>query len=338
MAPLALADLAAFVFACVCIAFLYAWLQTGGALIKWLIGNIPDITIGAFGVGVKPFQWLIDDLTGFDTFVQNIFYFWLGAAKGAWTVWVAQCAAFASAVTEDYGFLAGETGRALKLLRRSVIPAVVGIAVQGVERPLKWALSGVARDQASAERELRQAVATLERAAKAAEHTTAGELRRVEETAKAAGAHAIAVTLPGIHGLEHDYSGLREWIRTNARKLTAAGIVGLVAAALNELGLSSQRCSNNKKLSKGICGVVPKVLDDLLEGLIAVIGTTSLLTLAEVYQGLFIEVASDAIHFWRADLNHEPGNPVLGATGFGGNYTIPVAPAGRNPGLGVAGV
>jgi len=89
----------------------------------------------------------------------------------------------------------------------------------------------------------------------------------------------------------------------------------VVGYALSKLGLGSQQCSNNKRFAKSVCGMSTKVLDDLLAGLIAIVGTVSLVQLAEEYQKLVPGIEAEVVKFWRVNLTGPVVARTFGTTG-----------------------
>jgi hypothetical protein len=241
-----------------------------------------------------------------------------------------------SGVVAD-GFEAAEN--ALGKLRHTVLPVFVG-AMLG---PLYLALRQAEKLLASHHISIGRIAARVEDLPGQIVHDAVAASVAAVKALVHAEAIPFPISFPNpwaiIRDIEREAARVRGLIGKYAKILTPAGIVGLVGAAVfSEFGLGSLRCSNNKKLLKGTCGLVPKVLEDLLAGLVAVVGTISIIELAEVYQGLFIDVSGEVLHFWRADLGHTPGNPVLGDTGFSGSYGVPAGGGARNPALGVSGV
>jgi hypothetical protein len=332
---LELPPLVVLVGACLLVALIFAWEATAGQFLTLLVNLMERVSF----FGVNLLQPIIDGIEWLNATVHNAYVESLEAVEWSWhtfmlvnaTAWQDVSGALAD------GFEATE--RAFVTVRRVIVPAALAVALGPV-----WA-----------------AIQTVQTLLKE-HHVSIGRVAaRVEELPGQIADQAVAASVAAVKALVHaeailpplsfpnpwdairdllDEAGkLRAQLGKYAKILTPAGIVGLVGAAVfSEFGLGSLRCSNNKKLLKGTCGLVPKVLEDLLAGLVAVVGTISIIELAEVYQGLFIDVSGEVLHFWRADLGHTPGNPALGDTGFSGSYGVPAGGGARNPALGVSGV
>jgi hypothetical protein len=317
---------------------LYAYRSTLGALLSLLVKAIQSVSVPTPFGGIDVGKWIAAPISALDNAVLQALGTAVEAAQYSYHRWMHELSSTFDWIGQAVDYDMHEVGKALGALRRGTIPRLIHEAISAAEHPIQAAIGALTGDIAVARHTIDADVKAAERDAQALERATAARIGHVENVAKGAAAAAIAVTLPGIHGLERDWDAVKARLDSISKKLSLAGIAGLVALGLSELGLGSQRCSNNKKLTKSVCGLSTKVLDDLLAGLVAIVGTVSLIELAEDYQKLFINVSGEAVKFWRADVAGPPINPTLGDTGFHGTYTPPAGVAQGNPSLGSAGL
>lgn len=301
MAFAELTPLAQFIVCGVFLAFVYAWMETGGKLVQWLAAHFPNPSIGVRFLGhIKPFDPIVQALTGFDNYVQRLFYFYLDATKAGWNAWVHTVASFVSTITEDYYGLATETGKALHWLRRYTIPALIQAHIGWIPRQLARIEKRIAA--------LATAVAT---AAVATTHVVIHEIpkvtqditritKRVYVAVPAAVTAAVAVPWGAIHGLERDTTRLGKWVKEHEKLLTIAGAGGLVVAALSRVGLGWIKCSNVGRTAKAVCGMDRNLLESILGDATLILGTVSLVEFAQGMEEIAAEIAPAVKKFWRA--------------------------------------
>jgi len=295
---------------------LFAYRSTFGAAFIWIAKKLEVLNFSVLGYGVDIGTKLAGVFTDLDNDILNTLGAVVGTAQGAYHTWMHALSSSITWIGQAVDYDMHEVGKAFGALRRATIPRLISQSIAAAEHPIRFAQAQLTADLAAAERSIGSVLLATQRAVAAAERAAEERLGKLEAGVKGAAASAIAVTLPQIHGLEHDLSGVEAWIKAHTKDFTKVGAAGLVAAALSELGLSSLSCRNNKTLSKGVCGLATKVLDDLLAGLIAVVGTVSLVQLAEEYKKLFPDVASEVTKFWRATVVDAGRNPGLGETGL----------------------
>lgn len=155
------------------------------------------------------------------------------------------------------------------------ITRTVYVKAQGVARALEHPLGG-----------------QLGAAVKAGTRTLTGQVRALERWVENTGHaiyHAVAVTLPGQLGhlrgevgiLTREWGNLRSWVRKHERLLGSAAMTAAVAYALRRLGATWIRCGNWRRLGKQVCGMDASLLDSLLLDTLAIVGTISIVELAE---------------------------------------------------------
>jgi hypothetical protein len=118
---------------------------------------------------------------------------------------------------------------------------------------------------------------------------------------------AIGVTIP------HDIAGLRAraksiterldnlWqkVRTHDKLLGTAALTAAVAVALARLDLNWIRCRNWNRIGKGLCGSNASFIESLLADALLVVGSLSLVQLAEEVQPIVSDGARVVQDFWR---------------------------------------
>ena len=321
-----------------CALILFSYRSTLGALLAALVNALEGLNIGTYFGTIPIGSAIAAPLNAINNIILNGLGLAMSASEYAWHAWMH---ALASTLTWIGGAVAWdmhEVGKAFQAVVRHVVPRAIVQRVTTIVRPVTVRVEHAAATAAAGAIGVEAEALAAREAAKIAKLTAELSLPKAEAAATAAVAAATAIPLPRIGHIEHDVEAMKAWIKAKSKVLTGAGVVGLVAAALSELGLSSSRCSNNQKLSKGICGLSTKVLDDLLASLIAIVGTISLVELAEDYQPLFADVATETRTFWRYTMGSGGGgNPGLGQSGFVGALKVSNAGAG-NPGLGQTGL
>lgn len=248
-----LAPLGEFVLVCAFLLLLYAWLETGGKVIAWLAANFPNPSIGIAYLGsVRPFDPIVSALTGFDNYVQRVFYFYVQAAKSSWAAWVHQVAAVVSDVTETVDLLANETGNALHYVRRWLIPSLAAASTAGLWTAIR---------RLDAARKATERV--IERPIEKVYRDVTERVTRVEKVTKyvlAAGAGAITAELPrvwrGVDDAKTDADKALRTAKDALNKFSVAGIIGLIGATIfTRFGLGWLRCSGVGRVGRSLCGL-----------------------------------------------------------------------------------
>lgn len=120
----------------------------------------------------------------------------------------------------------------------------------------------------------------------------AGELDRLDSWTRshvAALESQVAIAIPGtLEGLRGDVGILErgwEWTRRQVRRherlLGAGAFTAGLAFALSRLGIGWARCTNVRNVGRSLCGMNPDLLDTFLLDALAIVGTISIVTLAE---------------------------------------------------------
>lgn len=102
---------------------------------------------------------------------------------------------------------------------------------------------------------------------------------------------AIEPTLEALreraHELEAGYTRAWELLRAHERALGIGAVTAAVAVALEQMGASWIRCEGAGAAGRALCGLGPKLIEDLIEG---VIGVAALLELCPL-TGLLVDAA-----------------------------------------------
>jgi hypothetical protein len=299
-----------------CLLVLYGYKFTLGALLAGFAGilfNVASaIPLGLGGV----FTDAGNAILGLDNTILNVLGTGVNATSYAWHRWAQWTAQSFTAIGEAERYVATETLRGFQTMRRAVIPNLIAAAVG----PLGLAIDKAATHTGAVAKIAVALPAKIEKVyVKAAANVYPTKIE-VEKIGKAALARAIAVAgglaIPRLGQLERDLAAAQAKLGKIVRTLTPAGVIGLVAAAVAELGLSASKCSNVQKFNKGLCGMNPKWIEDLLLGAVAIFGSLSLVKLAEDYKLLFGDVATEARHFWRADVKGPGKDRAIGTSGL----------------------
>jgi hypothetical protein len=116
-------------------------------------------------------------------------------------------------------------------------------------------------------------------------------------------------TIPRVRSLTHEVASIRgltrrllRWLRRHERLLAAGAMTAAVAFALSRLGATWIRCGNWRKAGRAVCGMPPSLLDDLLAGLVAILGTISIVEFAKETQAV-TEIAESGLRFFVRELH-----------------------------------
>jgi hypothetical protein len=118
-------------------------------------------------------------------------------------------------------------------------------------------------------------------------------------------AGGVGAALGGLIHLPRDLVGIRKRLGKIEHILAGTLGVALVTTALARLGLTWIRCNNWKRLGRAGCQLPTNAISNLL-GLVAGLAVLetglSLETFAKELQPLIAEGATEARHFWKADI------------------------------------
>lgn len=312
-AALDLAPLAAMAVICACILILWAWQATGGQLVKFLIFLLEGITPSILGHRIDVFGPIINALKAMDNAVKASIGKLVQANQWAWNRFVHWNAYVWSEVSKAGADLADETGRALHALRNSTVP----LLISGALAPL---LTRIAALEADAKRaagavthEITHITKVIESHPTIVKPETVVHVTKVIAAKAAALPQAIANPWPRIHGIDETLKETLERIRENSKKLTVAGITGLVVAAIGQLGFGWVRCSKVGRAGKALCGMDENLLQSILSDALLIGSTISIVELAKECQG-FTATVEEPLKLFVRELKQV--NPLAG-----GDYT-----------------
>jgi hypothetical protein len=293
-----LAALGAVVEACVMLALIYVWIHTGGLVVNWIDQNVAGISV----LGVHPLSFLHGPLQAFNNDAQDSYYFWLNAAQASWNQWVKQTATLISDVTYSANYWMQQTESALHYLVRWKIPEFVG----AVTDPLAFAIRELEKAGRAVTHEVTHVVKPYINDITKDITRTVTRVEKVTTTVYKTTTKSVAIDLPKVwHGIdtaERDAS--KAWERANeaVKKLSIPAVLGLVAASVFEgLKLGWLRCSNVNRVGRFLCGFDRALLDALLLGLAAWLGTIGIEAFAKDVQAVTRDFDDVVRKFWQAD-------------------------------------
>lgn len=246
---------------------LFAYRSTIGALITLLAGALQDLNFSVLGVSVPLGSILSGPIVGLNSAVERVLGTAVSATQYSWHYWMHALSGSITWIGQAVDYDMHEVGKAFGALRRATIPRLISQSIAAAEHPIRFAQAQLTADLAAAERSIGSDLLATQRAVAAAERAAEERLGKLEAGVKGAAASAIAVTLPQIHGLEHDLSGVEAWIKAHAKDFTVAGITGAVLAVVTS-EFSFLRCNNTKSFLRHLCGLPIKLFEDLLGGVL----------------------------------------------------------------------
>jgi len=284
----------------VCIALLYAYNVTLGAVLEVIARNI-DVKISGPGFSVRPFAFITSGINALNSVVRNALGTAIQANSWAWRKFVNWQAYLWHETTRVIGDLADETHLTFQWLVRHHLADTIAAYLNPIGATvnlLSRQLPALAHDVA--------------RIAHVTTRIVVHEIPQVRQTVRNVYPTVIrnvpyAVpglrfpTLPRIGRLERDVAGIEGKVHSLGRKLALPAMVGLVAASLAKLGLSSARCSRTQRWDKHLCGMDQSLLDSLIADTLLILGTVSLIDAAKDMQDIVEPLSESVRHFWRAD-------------------------------------
>lgn len=270
----------------VALGFLYVYRRT----LKWALVRFADlldaVRVGAAGHYAHPFGPVSSFLRTTAETIDHAIAFMVIHTEGG----IVRLLHLLASQARTLGRLLSSTANTIEhrfhgLLLAFPPAAGLWLAVRAAQHlPDVWRAIHGAKATATA------AVASAARARTTVSQATRAYVARAELEAIAAASVAVAGTRTWAGGrfrsIERDYSGVRSRLGKLEGHLTKAGAAALVGTALVTLGIGRLRCSNIRRNLKRVCGMDADLLDDLLLGTLAVIGTISLVETAKDLQGI----------------------------------------------------
>lgn len=291
---LELPALLSFAAAFVLIGLRYGYSYSLGALLRTLA-----LALNVSVLSTHPFGFLAGALLRLDNEINHA----LGAGiialqqdAAQWFAWGAQAQQAIGDAIQD---VAESTYHALQRHAKVLVP----LSITALIAPL-W--DAVRRLQARADAHVKTLPATITRVVKVTKSypVTVQRVTGLPQLVKAAVASALAATagaiaLPRFRGIEADIAALKARLARSSGVLSAASAVGVVAYALSKLGLSEQRCSNNKRHAKSVCGMNTSLLESLLTDTLLIASTLSLVEFARELVPITEAAVVPIRRFWR---------------------------------------
>lgn len=278
-----------------------AWVGTFGALLRSLASAFDAVSIKLPVIHYRiGFNWAGDLLRWIDRAALHL----LGegitatdtAAKKLWH-WTAYYAEQSARVLADF---AESTWGELHHLQRWIIPAYVTQRLQGLVARVDHLTDRLEQLATHPAAIVRPVTRLIDPRVTDLEH----ELDVLRKQVAAAGVGVLAPAIPVPHldtgTIGRGIGALRDRLGRLTRQLTPAAIAGAVAAALVALRLGWLKCSGVRRAAEHACGMDRDILEALIAGTVAVIGTVSLVEFAREMQTLTAEIDPVVRRFWQA--------------------------------------
>lgn len=284
----------------VCIALLYAYNVTLGAVLEVIAKNI-DVKISGPGFSIRPFAFITSGINALNSVVRNALGTAIQANSWAWRKFVNWQAYLWHETTRVIGDLADQTHLTLTWLVHHHLGDVIATYLNplaAVVTLLRKQVPALAHDVAHLGHVTTRVI--VHEIPKVTEHVTKQTQVIVKRVAYAVPS-AVANPWPRLRHVERDVKGLEDRVNGLGRKLALPVMVGLVAASLEKLGLNAARCSRTQRWDKHLCGMDQSILDSLIADTLLILGTLSLVDAAKDLQGVVEPLSESVRHFWRAD-------------------------------------
>lgn len=296
----ALLWLAPFAISAVCIALLYAYESTLGAVLGVIARNINvGIPVG-FGK-IHPFAFIANGIDALNSVVRNALGIAIKVNHKSWDNFLTWHAIIWHETTRVIGDLADETRLTFHwLIRHHLSDAIFAYLnpISALVDALRKQVPALAGDVAKLGHVTTRIVVHDIPQVK---QVIVKQTPVIVKTATVAATGGLAIPWPRIRGIERDVSGLEKRVNGLGRKLALPVMVGLVAASLEKLGLNAARCSRTQRWDKQLCGMDQDLLNALIADTLLILGTLSLEKAAEDMQEVMDPISDTVRHFWRAD-------------------------------------
>jgi hypothetical protein len=327
--------LAAFLVFLICYMLLVAYKNTLGALLQVLANALHDVSV----LGVHPLAFLASGITALDSEINAVLSSAVLNTQHAWEKILNITATLLHDTFRNVAEMGEAVERAFRHTTTILLPSKI------IERtvPLTKSIADLRREVADLVKsgvhatntithvvthDIPTVVTKVERVTIATTKTVvetspriatkvATEAAEAPTVALRAATHAIAGVLPRVDTLDREFPSLKKWVERHTKDLTIGGLAGLlIGGVLAKIGMTWLRCSNVQRYGRNVCTIAPKVIEDLLLGLTAILGTLSLVELAKQMQGLVSGLEGEIVHFWRADVAPTSSDRSLGKTGL----------------------
>jgi hypothetical protein len=278
-----------------------AWVSTFGTLLRALAAAFDKVSIKLPVIHYRiGFNWAGDLLRWIDHAALRLLGEGINAtetaAKTLWH-WTAYYAEQSARVLADF---AESTWSELHHLRRWVIPAYVTQRLAALVARVDHLTARLEQIAAHPATIVRPVTRLIDPRVRDLEH----ELDVLRKQVAVIGSGVLAPPIPVPHldtgPISRGIDALRDRIGRLTRQLSPAAVAGLVAAALVTLRLGWLKCSGVRRAAEHACGMDRDILEALLAGTVAVIGTVSLVEFAREMQVLTAEIEPAVRRFWQA--------------------------------------
>jgi hypothetical protein len=275
------------------------WKLTLGALLSAMadmVSSLPHVTI--LGHHVPPWNALANGITELDNYVLEAIGVGIQQTEKGLHALVGAMTWLFQETADQLAGLAEDTAKAFDYTKRILVPTLLGVALAPLLKEIAHLAARTRTIVLHPTTIVKKAGDVIAPGLKALE----GKVSALEARVAAIGAAApvvissagIGLSLPKAAALPGEIArgldSLWKRVRGMNRTLTAAGIVGLVVAALGRLGLGWARCSNTSKLGKSVCGMNTNLLEGLLADALLFASVVSIVEFAKELQGIEAEV------------------------------------------------
>lgn len=270
--------------ACCLLALNKIWQQTFSVMLRGIANLVDSIQLSILGHNVVPFVHSIANAFRYaDSAVQRAIGGAITWVTQPFQVFISYMATVFEKPTAELAAVVADVAHTIGSLRKTIIPAMIAAKTH-------WIIAHLQRLEAQGARVIHDTTQIVVHDAPRVIKPTVVRIIRA----------SVAVPLPRIGRLEREGEAISKRLGSLVRRLSPAALVGLLATALGSLGLGWVRCSRVKKVGKSVCGMDSDLLDSLLADATLIVGTVSLLELAEAVSGSMEVILPQVRDFWRA--------------------------------------
>lgn len=291
--------LASFMALCVCVALLWAYQNTLGAVLSTIANALHGVSF----LGHHPLDFLANEIHALDSTINAYLVQAVDGTKYAWAKVLQFHALLWHDFTEAVGDLAGATQHWIN----NVSPRTITRIAAGVFAPYLGLLHWLSHEVGHLAALPAKVVTEVTHAVTVEVPKVITKVERVSntvvKTVTVTLPRTIPATFPRVGTLERDISALEKWVRSHTKDLGLAAVSGLLVAALAR-ELPWARCKNTSNVAKKLCSVPIKALEDLLGGVLDFLVLTDLCVLftlmdklATAVEPLILTATNELDHF-----------------------------------------
>jgi hypothetical protein len=260
-----------------------SWDATFGPILQALADAVDvSVTLPVIHRALS-FGWLATAIRNVDTAVRNTVMAWVAHVSHPLVLAMRAIGNAFTYPARELADLTADVAHTLAAYRRVIVPALIAAALGPV---------------AAIVYTLRAQVARL--AVRAPVHIVHTITRVAKPSIVNIVSRAIAVPMPRIGRLERDWAALRKRVDRLAHRVPAALTVAALTALVARTAFRWVRCAKVGKVGRNVCGMDTDLLDSLLADTLLIVGTISLVELAEGLQAGMGELTPQIRRFWRA--------------------------------------